>query len=573
MTKQTYLKNLRGLVCMGLLLSCETVFAARILAQAVPAPGIEHLKSILKNLNKIPARNRARLSPGLQTFMRMATAEVAAAQSPAARTAKSTALLLEDKSQIGPVPEQVTAPEGLIRVSDPMLDFLTSSIAGFSQFQSSTAWCGNNIVVAYTDTGAALRASGNSSLDGISISNDNGRTFSDLGVINTNPLSANNDQLLTGNSVAACSSEQFHYASTGFNDVESGGGSAILISHSAGTNLSQWTPPSPAIAKGDSEFTLDMPWLAVDPSNPQQLYLTYTSFDNSYGGGPPFCEFAQTLELISSSDSGFTWSMPLVLDTECEGGEFGVSSGFSISGSNVVVSPGGKVYVVYLAFGSPSEIRFLASNDHGQTFGATQRVAAITPAGSTVALQGNIRPDTLPTLAVDRSSGSGRETLYLAWVQGDHAVIVGGSAYAYGDVVVAKSTNFGANFTLLGPISPTPKHFAGKGRDQFTPGIAVDLTGIVQICYYDRRNDQNNIAIDRYCSDSRNQGRTWIEQRASRPHWLPFYGDSIQSGLGIFDTVASDFLQQNVGFMAAFEFINFGNPDIVGKRLGEGSHE
>jgi hypothetical protein len=571
---ESALKCSGTMVCTGLLLCGGAFFASSNLAQEPPSQRLAHLESILKSLNKLPPQNRARLSAGIQTFIQMATDEVAAANSASSQIQGKSLHASRHRFSPKSETESSTPPEGTVFVSNPRLDFVNSASTGFSQFQSSTAWCGENLVVAYTDTGAALRASGNSTLDGVSFSNDNGRTFTDVGVINTNPLSMNNDQELTGTSVAACSGDQFYYASTGFNDVEDNGGSAILFSRASATDLSQWSPPAPVIARFADEFVIDMPWLAVDPSNAQQLYLTYTSFDNGFTGGPPFCEFAQTLELIASSDGGFTWGMPVVLDTECEGGEFGVSSGFTISGSNVAVSPTGKVYVDYLAFGasSSSQVRFVASHDHGQTFGATQTVATFTNPGAgqeislSPGLQANIRPDTLPSLTVDRSAGASRETIYLAWVQGDRTVTQGITTYAYGDIVVAKSMDQGHSFAFLGPVSPQPKHFIGRGRDQFTPGIAVDKTGTILVCYYDRRNDPNNISIDRFCSTSRDRGRTWDDERASAPNWLPYYGDLLRSNLGVYDTVTSDFSQKSVGFMASFEFVNFGNPEIVGRR-------
>src|ERR1700704_3732445 len=44
--------------------------------------------------------------------------------------------------------------------SNPALDFQTSVIAGFTQSETSTAWCGNNVVSAYNDSGAYVRTFG-----------------------------------------------------------------------------------------------------------------------------------------------------------------------------------------------------------------------------------------------------------------------------------------------------------------------------------------------------------------------------------------------------------------------------
>jgi hypothetical protein len=50
---------------------------------------------------------------------------------------------------------------------------------------------------------------------------------------------------------------------------------------------------------------------------------------------------------------------------------------------------------------------------------------------------------------------------------------------------------------------------------------AVDRSGAVGVCYYDRRQDPQNTFIDRYCSVSQNHGASWQERRVSAANWLP----------------------------------------------------
>jgi hypothetical protein len=186
-------------------------------------------------------------------------------------------------------------------------------------------------------------------------------------------------------------------------------------------------------------------------------------------------------------------------------------------------------------------------------------------------------------LAVDRSTGPSRGTLYVTWPDGRDNIrpdaISGG--YPYADIFVAKSTDSGASFTVLPPISPTPPTFRGAGRDQFLPGIAVDKDGEVAVCYYDRRNDPTNMAIDRYCSVSSNQGLSWQDLRASSPGWVPLNADPFpydfdnMAGTDFnqifatldYDTVTSDFLQINDGFFGAFVLQVDGNQNIVAKKF------
>jgi hypothetical protein len=148
-------------------------------------------------------------------------------------------------------------------------------------------------------------------------------------------------------------------------------------------------------------------------------------------------------------------------------------------------------------------------------------------------------------------------------------------------VYVAKSTDAGASFTVLPPISPTPATFRGPGRDQFLPGIAVDKDGEVAVCYYDRRNDPTNMAMDRYCSVSIDQGVRWEDLRASSPSWVPLnadplpfssssqvFVDPLQIFLAVdYETVTTDFLLINDGFFGAFALEVDGNPNIVAKKF------
>src|SRR6185436_13778880 len=80
--------------------------------------------------------------------------------------------------------------------------------------------------------------------------------------------------------------------------------------------------------------------------------------------------------------------------------------------------------------------------------------------------------------------------------------------YSYADAFVARSTDGGVTFDVprkvnsnLEPALP-PLPGEKHGTDQFSPAIAVDKTGAVGVCWYDRRNDPANFKIDRYCARS-----------------------------------------------------------------------
>jgi hypothetical protein len=158
---------LSGALLNGLSLSLLQFFSVHTHAQNA-ALGTQRLRTILNNFAKLEANTRVRLSPGLQTFVAMAKQELVSRPTSEGFAGHSFS------------PERLAAGTDFFPVSDPRLDFVLSSTSGFSQFQSSTAWCGNNIVTGYTDTGASLRATGNLTLDGVSVSDDNGNTFTDL---------------------------------------------------------------------------------------------------------------------------------------------------------------------------------------------------------------------------------------------------------------------------------------------------------------------------------------------------------------------------------------------------------
>lgn len=472
-------------------------------------------------------------------------------------------------------------PGGTTRISNPALDYLTSVTAGFTQSETSSAWCGNTIVAGYNDSGAYLRTAGINfagawSFNGISVSVNGGKSFVDLGFLNPGIDPAN---FLSGDPVVTCSSPSNFYYSSIFSTAtppDSSGNRSPLTAIAVNTSFNgglSWGAPVAAVAKDGFSHGLDKPWMTLDPTNPLRLFVTYTDFDFSFPStGTCANDSRIAIELVSSSDGGNTWSAPVVIDEQC-GASFN-----GLQGSNVLVSPSGKVYVAYEfipGLTPDNEIHFRRSLDHGKTFGKTIVVANdVVPNGAGGALQGGFRNNEFPQLAVDRTNGPTRGTLYITWSDGKNNVIPDiqsfTGTYAFPDVVVAKSTDFGVSFGSPNAVSPTPGSFTGSGRDQFFPGIAVDKSGKVAVCYYDRRNNPENTVIDRYCSVSNNQGATWTEQRVSSSNWVPAHGtDALINSvyIGDYDALASDFLLGNEGFFGTFEIQINGNPDVFAKKF------
>jgi hypothetical protein len=552
------------------------------------------LNKMLVNSGKIPARQNKLLSSGMQNLMHL-TSALNAKHSKAgvgddgglfngptkSLAAQPKSLILSNALRAAAL-ANAEGPGDTIRVSNPALDFLTSVTTGFTQSETSSAWCGNTIVAGYNDSGAFLRTAGVNflgawSFSSASYSNDGGRTFVDIGFLNPGPTgpTANSPNFIAGDPVIACTSpSQFYYTSIFASGQDSGGnffnGVAINTSSNGGQT---WSAPAAAVAK-DFSHGIDKPWLAADPTNPKRLYVTYTDFDFSFPTtGTCANDSRLAIELVASADGGNTWGTPVVIDEECGASLNGVQ------GSNVLVGPDGKVYVgfEFFPFTPDNEIHIRTSADHGKTFGAPVVITnAVVPNGDagTGHLQGGFRNNEFPQLAIDRTSKASRGTLYVAWSDGRNNQVVDISTftgtYAYPDILVAKSTDSGQTFSSPTTVSPTPADFEGAGRDQFFPGIAVDKDGEVGVCYYDRREEPDNSAIDRYCSVSRNQGARWDEQRVSSSEWLPLHNaDGLINTvyIGDYDALASDFLLGSDGFFGTFEIQTNGNPDVFAKKF------
>jgi len=559
---------------------CAACALIQVAPAQTPAQKKDLLKRVLEASTHLSDTQKKLFSAGALNYFQLAAQLNAPQTKPgvgdgdgglvgnAARTAQAKAALL------APV-ELAAGPGGVPRVSDPALDFLTSVLEGFTQSETSTAWCGNSVVVGYNDSGAFMRTAAVNpaaaqSFNGISVSANGGRTYKDIGFLNPGSNPAN---FLEGDPVVFCSSAtQFFYSSlleTAVSDSQGNLQPITAVSLSSSTNGGVvWGNPAVAVGKDGFTHFLDKPWSNYDPANPRQIYITYTDFDFSFSSVACPNDVRTAIELVSSADGGSTWSTPTVIDQVCGASLEGVQ------GSNVVVAPDGSVSVAYEFFPptGDNEIHITRSANHGSTFGPIVKVATdVVPNGASGVLQGLFRNNEFPQLAVDRSPASSG-TLYIVWSDGRDNIVpdLATGTYAYPDVVITKSTDGGQTFGKPQAVSPTPANFGGVGRDQFFPSVAVDKDGHVGVCYYDRRANTANTVIDRFCSLSVDRGRSWAEQRVSTSNWLPIHGaDGLinTAYIGDYDALTSDALGINGGFVGAFEIETQGNPDVYAKRF------
>jgi hypothetical protein len=525
-----------------------------------------HMKRLQSISARLPADAQDKLSAGAQHLLHMAQQwdQIEQAVSRAGVTAQLTATPF--RSQSGGLDSS--------QVSDPSTDLKFSRMGGFTQSETSTAWCGRNVVVAFNDSGSFMETFPiphiGLSFSGYSLSTDGGRSFTDRGYLNPGPSI---DNFIGGDPVVVCTSESIFYQSSIFSSNFGDTGVSVSKSTDGGKTFGD---PVEVVSKAATfVHFLDKPWMAADPSNPRKLYVTYTDVDFSgfYFSNtvcPHTIRFG--IELVSSTDAGATWSAPTVIDKGCY-------PNFD-QGSNVAVDGAGNVYVAWEQLPASSitnEIDIAKSTDGGATFGSKSVVAIVVPVGGVLGLlQGGFRNNEFPSLAIDLSSG-GRGPLYVAWNDGNAKRSPEppffSSTYNFGDAVVSRSDNGGLSWSAKVRVNDDSSNSAtGPGADHYLPGIAVDRNGDLGVCYYDRRRDPNNFHIDRECAASRDGGQSWKNHRVTRTSFAAsIAADQLINRyyMGDYDGVAVDFLGQTDGFLGAFGDNTRGNPDVrISKRFG-----
>jgi hypothetical protein len=532
---------------------------------------------------------------------------------PDAASLRSASFTLNAKSQPKPGSNDLLVQEvqgGLTKISHPEIGLQLSRLGGFVDNESSSAQCGNNVVTAFQSETAGTFSSLIPTLNnptvitdasdiGVSFSSDGGSSFSQIPFLNVGPsvdsnqAAGNTARLASalGNPVAACSGpKKFYIADSPFfvgnitffgpftfnEDLFSGVG--VNASNDGGKT---WGNTVPTVLK-DEDHLIDSGWLTLDPTDPNRLYVSYIDFD-SEADSPllkhpfPRCapvSFRIASELVTSSDGGRTWSSPRIIREDCLPIQNGLPQGFQVGSTRLTVGADSKLSAVFLLFHPifaadgvtvidyKLEIHSRQSSDHGTLFGPDVKVSDLVQIGDgshafRPAVQGFFSVPTIPVIAADPARRPGeKQNLYIAWADGrdnqkpDGAAFFG--TYNFGDILLSRSSDGGMTWSPPRPISPTPRNFKGGGRDQFIPSIAVDQDGAIAVCYYDRRNDPQNNALDRYCSISQGHGQNFRDIRQSSKSWV--FGqdwDRLSFWLGDYDTVTAPY-STGRGFFGAF---------------------
>jgi hypothetical protein len=264
----------------------------------------------------------------------------------------------------------------------------------------------------------------------------------------------------------------------------------LATSDDGGQTLSE-----PTRVAGELSFQVS---LTVDPRRPDRLYVTWLDAEATATLGFP--EAGYPIRFAASSDGGQTWSEPAVVSH---------AERQRVVAPTLAVGSHGALHLVYLDLGDDRldwsgahegrggppypgtwELVAARSTDGGATWQETG-VDTVRPPRRIVAFM----PD-VPALAIDRD----RDRLYAAFhTRGD------GDA----DVWLWRSTDGGVSWSSPVRITDTP---ADDGTAQYLPQVDVAPTGRVDVVYYDRRGDADNVMNEVSLASSRDGGVSFSQR-------------------------------------------------------------
>jgi len=246
---------------------------------------------------------------------------------------------------------------------------------------------------------------------------------------------------------------------------------------------------------------MDKEWIAVDNfPGPGQGNVYHVVRD--FGGG-------NGVRFFRSLDQGATW------------GPFGgtviaSASPSNVQGAYVVVAPNHDVHAFwYDSNPSPDEIRTRRSSDFGVTWSAPVTVTTLTSTATngSLSLVAGFRSNSFVQATVNPVSGN----LYV--VYNDPEAVSGGDR---GNILFRQSTDGGLSWS-----APTMVNDDGTDQAQYFPAIACrpDGTGLA-VCWYDNRNDPNDVNIERWGVTASVSGSTvtFGPNFQISPQFVPVFG-------------------------------------------------
>jgi hypothetical protein len=312
------------------------------------------------------------------------------------------------------------------------------------------------------------------------------------------------------------------YAAGFYNDNE--GGSHGFLAVQKSSDGADWSKPVVAMRQPGNTQPL---WtsLTVDtsPSSPWVNSVYVSGVMRSHSG-------YQNQVLIShSTDGGATWAQAAVDSVQKHPAEDDFT--------RMVVGKNGTVYLTWMHFPASGTDRgcnenigytkFSRSVDGGNTWSPPQQIATVKMPLDWALPNTGQRVYNYPVIGVDNSNGAHSGSLYVAmytWTG------------TYLRVQVIRSADRGRTWSKPVPVAP-----ASDTHDQFLPSLSASPTGLVGVCWLDRRNDPNNIDYQAFAAISSDGGQsfsnTQLTKKFSKPdnngtgnNWMGDYTGNTWAG-------------------------------------------
>jgi hypothetical protein len=296
------------------------------------------------------------------------------------------------------------------------------------------------------------------------------------------------------------------YAAVLYDEDGTQGRSGIAVSKSSDGGKTFGNPVSVFEARAGQVFS-DKPWIAIDQaSGPYSgyIYVVWSYDHNGTCGGINNC--SEELAFSRSTDGGKTFSSVALVEghapfctNPATGRPAGSTKCDATQGAIPAVGPDGRLYVAtpYIdVMGGPIPTRLLltSSADAGKTWTTPVLIATIHD------ISGAFPPEkyrnlSLPAFACDPRTGQ----LYLTWSD---------KGTRDADVLFSTSKDRGQTWSAPIRVNDDP---AGNGANQFQPQMAVAPDGVVNIAFFDTRNDPRHLLIDVYMTQSVDNGRSFLK--------------------------------------------------------------
>jgi hypothetical protein len=296
------------------------------------------------------------------------------------------------------------------------------------------------------------------------------------------------------------------------NSLALGSSSAQLVASSQDGGLT-WSAPVALIQDG-AQFFDDKGAITADPTNSSDVYAVWDRLSGPTAG-PAW--FAVTL------NAGTGWAAHMIYDP---------GAANQTLGNQIVVLPGDVLLDVFTEIDNGGGqarafARVIQSPDHGASWSAPITIAELEPLGTVDPQNGRTVRDGSDIVSVSVGPGG---IVYVAWQDSRF------SGGARDGIAMTHSSDGGA--TWAAPIEVN-----GDTQAQaFTPTIHVEAGGVIDVTYYDLRNDAfapfGSLLADAWLVSS-SDGTTFKESHLSGPFDMNLAPDADGLFLGDYEALSS----------------------------------